>query len=134
MASLGQGGEPGDPMKERQVIGWGSGGPIYADQVAARSHASTVRLALQEIADVQGDVDAFIRQYDEQTRKVPKIAASIAQRLLAAGRAEESMAVDQIDRTKTKRLAGFRMGGRAHCGARCSWARQGGTGMPLVML
>jgi uncharacterized protein DUF6880 len=103
MASLGQGGEPGDPMKERQVIGWGSGGPIYADQVAARSHASTVRLALQEIADVQGDVDAFIRQYAEQTRKVPKIAASIAQRLLAAGRAEESMAVDQIDRTKTKR-------------------------------
>jgi hypothetical protein len=78
------------PEKERQVIGWGSGGPIYADETAERSRVSTVRLALQEIADVQGDVDAFIGQYDKQTRKVPKIAASIAQRLLAAGRAEEA--------------------------------------------
>ena len=76
--------------KERQVIGWGSGGPIYADETAERSRASTVRLALREIADVQGDVDAFINQYDEQTRKVPRIAASIAQRLLAAGRVEEA--------------------------------------------
>jgi hypothetical protein len=76
--------------KERRVIGWGSGGPIRADEIAERSRTSTVRLALQEIADAQGDVDAFIRQYDEQTRKVPKIAAEIAQRLLAAGRAEEA--------------------------------------------
>jgi hypothetical protein len=78
------------PEKERQVIGWGSSGPIYADETGERFRASTVGLALQEIADVQGDVDAFIGQYDEQTRKVPKIAASIAQRLLAAGRAEEA--------------------------------------------
>jgi len=41
------------PEKERQVIGWRSGGPIYADETAQRSRASTVRLALQEIADVQ---------------------------------------------------------------------------------
>jgi hypothetical protein len=78
------------PERERQVVGWGSGGPIYADETAERFRASTVRLALQEIADVQGDVDAFINQYDEQMRKMPKIAASIAQRLLAAGRAEEA--------------------------------------------
>jgi hypothetical protein len=76
--------------KERQVIGWGSGGPIYADEIAERSRANTVRLALQEIADAQGDVDDFIGQYDEQTRKVPKIAADIARRLLGAGRAEEA--------------------------------------------
>jgi energy-coupling factor transporter ATP-binding protein EcfA2 len=38
-------------------------------------------------ADAQGDVDAFIQQYDEQTRKIPKIAAEIARRLLSAGRA-----------------------------------------------
>ena len=42
------------------------------------------------IADATGDVDAFVAQYDERTRKVPKIAAEIAQRLLAAGRAEEA--------------------------------------------
>ena len=76
--------------KERRVIGFGSGGAIYADEMAERSRVSTVRLALMEIADAQGDVDAFIGQYDEQTRKVPKIAAEIAQRLLAAGRSQEA--------------------------------------------
>jgi hypothetical protein len=63
---------------------------MYADDIEERSHASIVRLALQEIADAQGDADAFIAQYDEQTRKVPKIAAEIAWRLLAADRAEEA--------------------------------------------
>jgi hypothetical protein len=67
--------------KERQIIGWGSSGRIYADDLAERSRINTVRLALKEIADAQGDVDAFIAQYDEQTRKVPKIAADIARRL-----------------------------------------------------
>ena len=42
------------------------------------------------IADATGDVDAFVAQYDERARKVPKIAAEIAERLLAAGRAEEA--------------------------------------------
>jgi hypothetical protein len=77
-------------QEDRQAIGFGSGGPIYADEIAERSRVSTVRLALMEIADAQGDVDAFIAQYDARTRKVPKIAAEIAQRLLAAGRAEEA--------------------------------------------
>ena len=77
-------------MKERQVIGWGSGGEIYADDIKERSRVSTVRLALQEIADAQGDVDAFVAQYDQRTRKVPKIAAEITERLLTAGRAEEA--------------------------------------------
>jgi len=81
------------PEKERRAIGYGSGGPIYADEIAERSRVSTVRLALMEIADAQGDVDAFIGQYDEKTRKVPKIAAHIAQRLLAAGRPEEALKI-----------------------------------------
>ncbi len=75
---------------ERRAIGFGSGGAIYADEIAERSRVSTVRLALMEIADAQGDVDAFIGQYDGPTRKVPKIAAEIAQRLLAAGRPQEA--------------------------------------------
>jgi hypothetical protein len=50
-------------------------------------------LALKEIADAQGDVDAFIAQYDEPTRKVPKIAAEIARRLLVAGRTKEAWQV-----------------------------------------
>ena len=76
--------------KERQVIGWSSGGAIYADEIAESSRVSTIRLALQEIADAQGDVDAFIAQYEEPVRKVPTIAAKIARRLLAAGRADEA--------------------------------------------
>jgi hypothetical protein len=79
------------PSEKRKVIGWGTGGPLYEDEVKARSRESTVRLALREIADAQGDVDAFIDQYDEKTRKVPKIAADIARRLLAANRAEEAL-------------------------------------------
>ena len=74
--------------KNRVKIGWSSSGPIYEDEMAEHSRVSTVRMALMDIADAQGDVDAFIGQYDESTRKVPKIAAGIAQRLLAAGRAE----------------------------------------------
>jgi hypothetical protein len=77
-------------QEDRQAIGFGSGGPIYADEIAERSRESTVRLALMQIADAQGDVDSFIAQYDARTRKVPKIAAEIAQRLLAVGRAAEA--------------------------------------------
>lgn len=77
--------------EERKVIGWGTGGPLYEDQIKAHSRESAIRLALREIADAQGDVDAFIGQYDEQIRKAPKIAAAIARRLLAAGRAEEAL-------------------------------------------
>jgi hypothetical protein len=76
--------------KDRVKVGWSSAGPIYADEMAEHSRTSTVRLALMEIADALGDVDAFIQQYDEKARKVPKIAAAIAQRLLGAGRTEEA--------------------------------------------
>ncbi len=76
--------------KDRVKIGWSSSGPIYADEMAERSRISTVRLALTAIADALGDVDAFIEQYKEETRKVPKIAAEIAQRLLTAGRVDEA--------------------------------------------
>jgi hypothetical protein len=79
------------PEGQRKVIGWGSGGPMYEDEIKACSRESTIRLALQEIADAQGDVDAFIAQYDEKTRKVPRIAAEIARRLLSADRAQEAL-------------------------------------------
>jgi len=50
-----------------------------------------VKRALKDIADAMGDVDAFIAQYDPKTRKVPQIAAEIAARLLAAGRAGDAL-------------------------------------------
>ena len=75
---------------ERRVVGWGSGGPLYADEIEARGRASTIRLALMNIADAQGDVDGFIAQYRAPARKAPRIAAEIARRLLAGGRAGEA--------------------------------------------
>ncbi len=87
--------------KERQVIGWSSGGVIYADEIAERSRVSTVRSALREIADAQGDVDTFIAQYEEPVRKAPKIAAEIARRLLAAGRLDEAWQI--IEETEHRR-------------------------------
>lgn len=79
------------PKSEWQAVGWGSGGTRYAHEMEVRSRQSTVEMVLKDIADVQGDVDGFIAQYDPKTRKVPKIAAEIAQRLLAAGRAGDAL-------------------------------------------
>jgi len=90
--------------KDRVKVGWSSAGPIYADEMAERSRISTVRLALREIADALGDVDAFIELYKEETRKVPKIAAEIARRLLAAGRAQEAW--QTIEATEHRRRSG----------------------------
>ena len=56
------------------------------------------RGALMEIADAQGDVDLYIAQHDERRRKAPGIAAGIARRLLAAGRADDALqAVDAAE-------------------------------------
>jgi hypothetical protein len=89
--------------KERQIIGWSSGGTIYEDEIAERSRVSTARMALQEIADARGDVDGFIDQYEEPARKAPKIAAEIARRLLAAGRADE--ALQRLDAAEHRRAS-----------------------------
>ena len=76
--------------EDREVIGYGSGGTIYADDYTERRRDSIVNLALQKIADAQGDVDAFNAQQNKTARSVPAVAADIAQRLLAAGRVEEA--------------------------------------------
>ena len=65
---------------------------------SASRRESTIRLALQEIADAQGDVDAFIAQQSEKAKTVPRVAAKIAQRLLEAGRADEAWsAINAVD-------------------------------------
>jgi hypothetical protein len=76
--------------KNRDVIGWGAGCPLYADEIAASRRQSSILLALQDIADAQGDVDAFIAQQSATAKTVPRVATEIARRLLAAGRAEEA--------------------------------------------
>lgn len=52
----------------------------------------TCGYALQDIADAQGDADAYAAQHDAEMRKVPAIAARIAERFLDANRPEDAMA------------------------------------------
>ncbi|MDE2976203.1 MAG: hypothetical protein OXU63_01640 [Acidobacteriota bacterium] len=49
--------------------------------------------ALKDIADAQGDVDAFMDQYGERERRIPAFAAEIGIRLLDANRPEEALQV-----------------------------------------
>ena len=87
--------------KDRRVVGWGSGGPLYADELSSRQRETTIRLALQEIADAQGDVDAFIAQQSDAAKTVPRVAAEIARRLLDAGRAKEAWtAINAVDENR----------------------------------
>lgn len=48
--------------------------------------------ALARLADLEGDVDAYTALFDAEQRRNPTIAARIARRLLAAGRAEQAAA------------------------------------------
>ena len=82
---------PVPPKDQWKAVGWGSNGTTYEHEMRERERQSTVSMALKDIADAQGDVDAIIAQYDPKTRKVPKIAAEIARRLLAAGRAADAL-------------------------------------------
>ena len=87
--------------KSRQVIGYGSSGPLYADDYAESRRKGVVSLALKEIADAQGDADAFIAQQSEAAKSVPSVATQIAGRLLAAGRVEEAWdAVNTVDESQ----------------------------------
>jgi uncharacterized protein DUF6880 len=86
---------------DRKEIGWGTAGPLYADEIANRRREGTIRLALQEIADAQGDVDAFMAQHSEKAKTVPRVAAEIARRLLEAGRAKEAWsAINAVDENR----------------------------------
>ncbi len=57
------------------------------------SRAATVRRALQDLADCEGDVDAYINLVPEGDRTRSFIAAEIGRRLLTAGRGREAVAV-----------------------------------------
>ncbi|MBU4527623.1 MAG: hypothetical protein KUA43_11440 [Hoeflea sp.] len=79
--------------QDRQVIGWGPSGPMYEDEIYGNYRDLTVRIALQDIADAMGDVDAYVAQQSENSLRAPGVATEIANRLLAAGRADEALEV-----------------------------------------
>jgi hypothetical protein len=79
------------PRDEWQVIGYGSRGAIHAHDIATRQSERAIKAALRDIADAEGDVDAFISLYDDAARRAPTVVVAIAGRLLTAGRPEEAL-------------------------------------------
>jgi len=77
---------------ERRVLGLSMRGPIYQDDYERDRHGRVVRSALTEIADALGDVDGFVNRHSDEERANPAIAAAIAERMLAADRADEALA------------------------------------------
>ena len=55
------------------------------------SQAAAIRRALQDLADGEGDVDAYIALVPAEARKRSDVAAKIGRRLLTAGRSEEAI-------------------------------------------
>jgi len=67
--------------------------------------AAALRRALQDLADGEGDVDAYIALVPTEARKRSDVAAQIGQRLLKAGRSEEAIRVLEavVPRRQTRR-------------------------------
>jgi hypothetical protein len=68
------------------------------------SRAATVRRALQDLADGEGDVDAYIALVPGEDRTRPDVAAEIGRRLLEAGRAKEAVATIEAGTPKKRTL------------------------------
>jgi hypothetical protein len=82
---------PVPPKADWQRVGIGLGGVVYAHQLAARQRRRVIDSAVQDIADAQGDVEAFIAGHSAEARKMPAVAAEIATRLIAAGRTADAL-------------------------------------------
>ena len=67
-------------------------GTAEEDRIVEHQRRHIVQSILRDVADAQGDVDAYVAQHDAETRKVREFAAGIGRRLLKAGRAEEALA------------------------------------------
>lgn len=92
---------PASAARERGVIGRPSSGPIHGNQAGSLHRRHRAAVVLQQVADALGDVDGFIEQFDESARAVPAVAATIARRLLGAGRAAEAWAA--LERVQARR-------------------------------
>ena len=60
-------------------------------EMAKDSRDRTIRMILKDIADAQGDVDAWLSQYTAEQLTYHTIAPKAARRLLEAGRAEDAL-------------------------------------------
>ena len=62
-------------------------------EMAQDRHYRTLRMILSDIADAQGDVDAWLSQYSAQQLTYHTIAPNAARRLLEADRAEDALRI-----------------------------------------
>ena len=91
----------GDSMKSRAVlVGPGRVGYSINKDWPAMRKADEVRRWRQEIADLEGDVDAFISQFDVEQLENPAFAAAAAIRLIAVDRAAEALPILETARDK----------------------------------
>ncbi|RBI70908.1 hypothetical protein DQW77_13220 [Roseovarius sp. TE539] len=60
------------------------------EEIVKRNRESTRSIILSDIADAQGDVDAYMARYTEEQLTYGTIAPGVARRLLDAGRVEEA--------------------------------------------
>lgn len=94
---------PDVPKEERLVVAWGPTGPFYQDEFERRRRQGISMRILTDIADAKGDVDAFMGQFSPEQLTFPRVATEVAQRLLAAGRAEEALRLLEGARGQEKR-------------------------------
>jgi len=66
--------------------------------------SAVFRSVLMDVADAQGDPDAYAALHDDKRRRVPKFAAEIARRFLAADRAGEALAALEEAPMEPRRL------------------------------
>ena len=71
---------------------WGIGSTT-PEEIVERNRKSTSSIILADIADAQGDVDAYMARYSEEQLTYGTIAPDVARRLLDAGRVEEAMQI-----------------------------------------
>lgn len=71
---------------------WGIGSTT-PEEIVERSRKSTSSVILADIADAQGDVDAYTARYSDEQLTYGTIAPDVARRLLDAGRVEEAMQI-----------------------------------------
>lgn len=66
-------------------------GARRTDRSLSSWERQTCIYALQDIADAQGDADAYAAHFDSDRQNVPSVAARIAERFLEANRPEDAM-------------------------------------------
>lgn len=87
-------GEVGLSRLKQHVSAW-------RDDADDRRHRAAAQAAIQQIADIEGDVDAYIAELSPEVRSSQAVAAQIAQRLLKAGRVVEALnAVEKAEQGK----------------------------------